>query len=461
MSQYLDKSGFTYAWSKIKSYITTQLGTKADKATTLSGYGITDAYTKTEVSGSIKMSERYVILPYESQWRSITYGNGKFVVTGTFTSNAPYSTNGIDWYTSTIPSPSSSPSWTSITYGDGKFVAVNSTFTTGAAYSTDGVTWSQSSLPSSIGLNSVTYGKQMFVAVPRSSDKFVYSYNGVTWSQSPSPPSTAVWKSVAYGNGRFVAISQSSNKAAYSLDGVSWTETTLPISGSWSSVAYGDGKFVAVMFNGTEAYSTDGVTWTQTTLSSTSGWTYVTYINGKFIAVGNNSKGAYSTDGVSWTEITLPSDQSGSPVYYYCVTYGDGKFVAIGSDVYTVAYSVDGINWTNKTPTLTDIDGDDVVDDVSQILGITDVYTKLEVDNKIKSSEVTIQSSSFMIGVETQVEVDGVTATSIVIVGPHPDSQEAYTEAGIMCTSQEPGELYFSCSKKPTSDIKINIVVIN
>jgi phage-related tail fiber protein len=48
----LDKTGLSQVWAKITSLVSG----KADKSTNLSGYGITDAYTKTEVD--TKVSEK-------------------------------------------------------------------------------------------------------------------------------------------------------------------------------------------------------------------------------------------------------------------------------------------------------------------------------------------------------------------------------------------------------------------
>ena len=84
----------------------------------------------------------------------------------------------------------------------------------------------------------------------------------------------------------------------------------------------------------------------QTTLPSSGDWRSVCYGNNKFVAIKNNSnKVAYSTDGVNWTESTLPATMSWSEV-----CYGDGVFVAIPlcdtvnySGVYYVAYSTDGV----------------------------------------------------------------------------------------------------------------------
>jgi hypothetical protein len=72
-----------------------------------------------------------------------------------FFETAAYSTNGITWTATTMPS---SEAWRSVTYGDGAFVAV-AYYSDEAAYSTDGITWTASTLPSSADWRSVTYGE--------------------------------------------------------------------------------------------------------------------------------------------------------------------------------------------------------------------------------------------------------------------------------------------------------------
>ena len=193
--------------------------------------------------------------PSSTNWKSVTYGNGKFVeVTGS-SSKAAYSTNGINWTSAFLPL---STNWQSVTYGNGKFVAVptihNTASSSQAAYSTDGINWTSAFLPSSDYWKSVTYGNSKFVAVAGSS-KAAYSTDGVNWT-SASLPSSAYWQSVTYGNGKFVAVAENSSKAAYSTDGVNWISGSLPSSAYWQSVTYGNGKFVAVaeMIN-TAAYA--------------------------------------------------------------------------------------------------------------------------------------------------------------------------------------------------------------
>lgn len=76
--KYLDGTGLSYVWGKIKeqlatkatnsdltelestvSSLTTTINGKANKATTLAGYGITDAYTKAEIDGKLTSAMHY------------------------------------------------------------------------------------------------------------------------------------------------------------------------------------------------------------------------------------------------------------------------------------------------------------------------------------------------------------------------------------------------------------------
>jgi hypothetical protein len=50
----------------------------------------------------------------------------------------------------------SSASWRSVTYGNGKFVAV--AYKTAAAYSADGINWTEATIPSSADWRSVCFG---------------------------------------------------------------------------------------------------------------------------------------------------------------------------------------------------------------------------------------------------------------------------------------------------------------
>ena len=270
-------------------------------------------------------------LPAQDYWKSVTYGNGKFVCA--VGSHGAYSTDGINWTETTMPT---GRNWQGVTYGNGKFVAVAYKSDKGA-YSTDGITWAEMAMPISRRWQTVTYGNGKFVALSDGSKYGAYSTDGINWTEMTMPelPVYSAWETVTYGNGKFVAIVSQSANGAYSTDGINWTRMTMPADRYWRSVTYGDGKFIAVVYNGSVgAYSTDGINWTEMTMPASDRWTSVTYGNGKFVAVAssNSPTGAYSIDGISWVAMAMPAN------IYLCVTYGNGKFVAGASNSANGAY---------------------------------------------------------------------------------------------------------------------------
>ncbi|MEQ9202781.1 MAG: Ig-like domain-containing protein, partial [Cyclobacteriaceae bacterium] len=264
-------------------------------------------------------------------WRSVTYGNGRFVaVSIDGTNRLMYSDDGISW---TASSGVESNIWVSVTYGNGRYVAVASSGTNRVMYSDDGISWSPASASENNPWRSVTYGNGRFVAVATGGDNQVmYSEDGVLWNTASSAEPNA-WRSVTYGNGRFVAVSMSgTNRVMYSDDGVSWTVALVTEGNDWSSVTYGNGRFVAVAdFARTNSamYSTDGVFWTETTVPEKNIWTSVSYGNGRFVAVSETGANRimYSNDGIKWIKVQSLEDNS-----WQAITYGNGQFVAVSSD---------------------------------------------------------------------------------------------------------------------------------
>lgn len=74
-----------------------------------------------------------------------------------------------------------------------------------------------------------------------------------------------------------------------------------------------------------------------------SAWYAITYGNGKYIAVGYSMLTTTSTDGQNWT--TPKAIQSGSNLRLLSVAYGNGKFVTFNELGY-LSTSTDGENWT-------------------------------------------------------------------------------------------------------------------
>jgi hypothetical protein len=75
--------------------------------------------------------------------------------------------------------------------------------------------------------------------------------------------------------------------------------------------------------------SPDGITWTSRTASANIFWNSITYGNGRFVAVGgagaSNNGIMTSTDGITWTGYNPPR----TLVEWTAVTYGNGTFVAL------------------------------------------------------------------------------------------------------------------------------------
>ena len=355
-------------------------------------------------------------MPSSTYWWSVCYGNGKYVAISS-TNIMAYSTDGINWTQGNMPS---SQDWRSVCYGNGKYVAV-AYDTNIMVYSTDGISWTQGNMPSSQSWRSVCYGNGKFVAVAYNTNIMAYSTDGISWTQG-NMPSSETWKSVCYGNDKFVAIGNGTDFSyAFTIsdfrDGLRLFSTTLS-SMNFSNIlnkpdtlsGYGitDGvlssdldeyrtkiealqnlEFVPEGYDVASVGSNDLYlavqkrvnTNTEMSIDSSlfdivlndsgqetvgkfamlndekrSGiknfglvsyipssqyWNTVCYGNDKFVAIANNTTTmAYSTDGISWTEGTLPISQ-----YWSSVCYGNGKYVAITYSI-IMAYSTDGIDWT-------------------------------------------------------------------------------------------------------------------
>ena len=268
----------------------------------------------------------------------------------------------ITWTEGTISS--TSRNWRSVCYGNSKFVVVgyntnsNNALITGNdfAYSTDGITWTEGKISgTSRKWFDVCYGNYKFIAVANNSNYFAYSTDGITWTESTISSTSRYWYSVCYGNDKFVTVASNSNYFAYSTDGITWTENTIDnTSRYWCSVCYGNDKFVTIANNSHNvyAYSTDGITWTVSAFSNATknvSWNSICYGGGKFVAVGSSDNiFAYSNNGTSWTVTSMTPRKN----YYIDITYGKDRFVSIAegynaAKVY--AYSFSGTGWTEGT----------------------------------------------------------------------------------------------------------------
>ena len=240
--------------------------------------------------------------------------------------------------------------WRSICYGNDKYVVVSSDSNT-FAYSTDGITWTETSN----GLNSrswrsICYGNDKYVAVAYNSNTFAYSTDGINWTETSNGINQVNWYSICYGNGKYVAVSGNSNTFAYSIDGINWTENSNGLSKrKWVSICYGKDKYVAVANHTNSfyiAYSTNGINWTEINTGLSLAYARnICYGNGKYVAISYANTFAYSIDGIHWTEINNELDIG----YWIFICYGNGKYVVVAEYQNTFAYSTDGITWIGTT----------------------------------------------------------------------------------------------------------------
>ncbi len=171
---------------------------------------------------------------------------------------------------------------------------------------------------------------------------------------------------VAQGNGIFLGIGPSGSVT--SSDGNNWIEIgSLPARSDFSnySIAFGAGLFVVTLADDTVVYtSVDGQTWTTRRvyqkLNNVNKLSAVVYGNGRFVAVGYE---VYedavlhrltarplifsSSDGISWAKAAGISDAGGvNNDSLSAVSFNEGKFLAVGSSM-TVFTSTNGSSWVS------------------------------------------------------------------------------------------------------------------
>ena len=205
--------------------------------------------------------------------------------------------------------------------------------------------WVSRSSGTTVDLNSVAYGINIFVAVGDGLT-ILSSPDGITWTKRVSRVGAAGLNGVTYSNDRFIAIGP--HDIASSTDGISWTTNTLGSAKGLDAIAYGAATFVGVNALGNVATSPDGSVWTAQSTGSIAPLGGIVYAGNRFVAVGGIGTVLTSPDGVKWA-----AQNPGTSEELYSVTYGNNQYIAVGQDGIIVT-SPDGTNWTTRGLEVTD-----------------------------------------------------------------------------------------------------------
>lgn len=192
------------------------------------------------------------------------YGSGKFVAVGR---DIYFSEDGLVWEQASSPLPGSLI-LASITYGNGKFIASGSRG--GVLTSTEGETWTPvGGEPFTSGsIVSLVHNGVTFVGV--GDDKIIVSTDSGDSFTTAGAAGASGLVSVAWGNGIFVAVGSNGNTIR-STNGTSWQRLQIPSSQSntgsrpsFNEVVYANDNFIAFTGDGQAYVSGDGgQTWTE------------------------------------------------------------------------------------------------------------------------------------------------------------------------------------------------------
>jgi hypothetical protein len=331
--------------------------------------------------------------------------------------------------------PLATQPWTDVVYGPvNTIVATGYNYTSYST--NNGDSWSTPLLVNpDLGLeifNSVAYGNNMWSMVEYNATygaakNFYTSVNILTgWTKIPFANTTLNPLLCSFNypdatfnpySNKFIAFTDQRNLAGlncnaaviYSSDGVTWlsggyfyqdgSRVTSPQGfGNGSAIGSNmpNNRMVAVGSAGEHkfAYSDDGgMTWKQgfyrpgptgQDLQTGLGWSQVAYgydnnqflpLSGRYVVCCNNGSTAryqfaYSNDGTGW--IGVSSADTNLKRDWRCMTYGNGKFVALSDSGGYQAVSKDGINWTGCSNMPTTIRNTDIVVANNRFVAVVD-----------------------------------------------------------------------------------------
>ena len=266
-----------------------------------------------------------------SNCSTIAYGNGLWLAGGYGTNQMAYSSNAITWYADTSGNSIFSSSCSSIKYANSLWVACG-TGNYNLAYSTDGLNWTGVVIDDISYLNTVNYTNGVWVA-----GGFTYSYNGVYSTDGIN------WYPSANAGDIFTVSMNSIGVTDVPTQAAETLFDNNVVSPVWLAGGLATGGSNVI-------FSRDGINWDISTASNiftqdASGQCHaIAYANNMWVIGGRGiNKIAYSYNGIDWTNSVTATQVIGGIVYK--IAYGDGRWVAVGDSNNFIVYSFNGADW--------------------------------------------------------------------------------------------------------------------
>jgi hypothetical protein len=307
-------------------YLTVARGGKIFRSTDLENW--------TEVFAGFEGTENMT-----DNWEGMAFFNGTFVAYGPTGRLLVSEDNGASWID--LPLEYESP-FISHTVWKGKLWLGGQS--DAIIHSADGLTWERFSTGIDESVGAIAASPDRIIALDDSGDVLA-SDDGEAWSVLLDND-LLDFRSIVYRDGIYLAMAEG-DRILRSTDGVIWTvvldlsDTTV----NYAGLGALEDRFVAVGGRGEIAWSTDGLSWeTDIFLDFSAIVREVSVANGLLFAGCDSGIVAYSSDGINWTE----QDTGAGSGYAYRieqVTYFNGTYFAPGGNG-TLASSTDLENWT-------------------------------------------------------------------------------------------------------------------
>jgi hypothetical protein len=264
---YIDEVRITRGVSRYTTTFTPSASAFAADANTMLLMHLDNLNNSTEITSTI------------GSWVGLTYGNGQFLAINS-NGQSSWSTNGVTWNSSTLPTSNVSLSAVTIIGSAGQFTCTTVTDTQLLVGQSVRISGALSPAAGTSGQGTVTNGTY-YISATNGKSSFTLATTYINAIQGTNPISTGAgttlglifevgapaYTDVSFGNGRFVAI-QSGNglRSALSFDAVNWIQSKNYMSAT--SIEYGQGVFVTVNSDSTAGWVSEyGLYWKSRTLT--------------------------------------------------------------------------------------------------------------------------------------------------------------------------------------------------